>query len=334
MNLEELQQRLGPFCQDRFDDPAATVSDVYNMPGHAGFSYGFSVTSEGDTSKWFIRLPPPNVNWRGTADVLRQVEVLNALDGTDVPHCSVQWSGDDLEWFGCPYFVVPFLEGDVLRLGPIEWGAQLTEERLLDLGREVMSALAKIHKVPIAQVPYLGDPVPFDEDVKRWDRFYDRAADPHLLARAPDCRNRLLDTLPTDAPVGIFHGDFQTSNLFCSENGHLLAVIDWELTGVGATLNDVGWICTFSDPEAWSNQSGGKRPMFLDPDTLSTLYVEAYGSELPDIAWYRALAAYKFAIITGFNLSLHRRGKRVDPSWEQTRLSMSPLIDRALELLG
>ena len=31
----------------------------------------------------------------GTADVLRQVAVLNALDGTDVPHCSVKWSGDD-----------------------------------------------------------------------------------------------------------------------------------------------------------------------------------------------------------------------------------------------
>ena len=50
--------------------------------------------------------------------------------------------------------------------------------------------------------------------------------------------------------------------------------------------------------------------------------------------WFRALAAYKFAIITGFNLSLHRRGKRVDPSWEQTKLSMTPLIDQALELLG
>ena len=74
--------------------------------------------------------------------------------------------------------------------------------------------------------------------------------------------------------------------------------------------------------------------MFLDPQTLSDYYVEAYGAALPDIRWFRALAAYKFAIITGFNLSLHRRGKRPDPSWEQTALSMKPLIDRALELLG
>ena len=180
--------------------------------------------------------------------------------------------------------------------------------------------------------------MPFTEDVERWDRFYERAADPECLARVPECRRRLLETLPADAPVGIFHGDFQTSNLFFAlptpdRPPELLAVIDWELTGVGATLNDVGWICTFSDREAWAKGTG-ERPMFLDPETLMALYVEAYGDPLPDLNWFRALAAYKFAIITGFNLSLHRRGKRVDPSWETTRHSMTPLIDRALALLG
>ena len=37
--------------------------------------------------------------------MLRQVEVLNALDGGPVPHCSVKWSGDDLEWFGQASFL-------------------------------------------------------------------------------------------------------------------------------------------------------------------------------------------------------------------------------------
>ena len=42
----------------------------------------------------------------------------------------------------------------------------------------------------------------------------------------------------------------------------------------------------------------------------------------------------KFAIITGSNLSPHRRGKRVDPTWEEAALSMTSLIDRANELPG
>ena len=125
MELDELTRRLVPFCQHHYDDPDARVFDVHKMPGHAGFAYGFSVTSRNDRESWFIRLPPPNVQWKGTADVLRQVEVLNALDGTTVPHCSVRWSGADTQWFGCPYFIVPKLQGDVLRLGAGEWGAAL-----------------------------------------------------------------------------------------------------------------------------------------------------------------------------------------------------------------
>jgi len=197
-----------------------------------------------------------------------------------------------------------------------------------------MSALAEIHRIDWRRkTPYLGDPIPFEDDVVRWDRFYERAADPERLALVPQVRTRLLERLPTDAPVGVFHGDFQTANLFCSTTGTLLAVIDWELTGVGATLNDLGWIATFSDPTAW-HQGTDSRPSFLDPDTLIAMYAEAWGKPLPDINWFRALAAYKFAIITGFNLSLHRRGKRDDPLWEVTKLSMEPLVQRALDLLA
>jgi len=333
MELDELSARLVPFCEDRYGTREVTVFDVVKMPGHAGFAYGFRVETGGRTESWFIRQPPPNVQWRGTADVLRQVAVLNALDKTAVPHCSVRWSGDDVRWFGCPYFVVPWLEGDVLRLGEGEWGRALSDSKLLDLGREAMTALAGVHKVAPTAASYLGDPVPFEEDVTRWDRFYERAADPERLKDVPTVRRKLLENIPADAPVGIFHGDFQTANLFCSKTGGLLAVIDWELCGIGATLNDVGWIATFSDPAAWSNE-GGSRPTFLDPDTLTSLYSAAWGAPLPDLNWFRALAAYKFAIITGLNLGLHRRGKRHDPLWEVTKLSMTPLIDRANELLG
>lgn len=335
MQLEELRERLPAFCRAKYGVDTVDVFDVHMMPGHAGFAYGFSVRAGGRQESWFLRLPPPNVNWRGTADVLRQVEVLNALDGTTVPHCSVKWSGADLEWFGCPYFVVPMLAGDVLRLGPDDWGSTLDARQQADLGRAVMTALAAIHKVDAAKVPYLGAPVPFEEDVARWDRFYERAADPEQLAGVPEVRRKLLERLPLAAPVGIFHGDFQTANLFCSFDGQLLAIIDWELTGIGATLNDVGWICTFSDADAWAGGVGvEERPMFLDPETLIGYYQDALGGPVADINWFRALAAYKFAIITGLNLSLHRRGKRIDESWEQTALSMKPLIDRALELLG
>jgi len=90
MELAELEERLVPFARAQYDDPAAEVSGVRKMPGHAGFAYGFSARRRGREECWYLRLPPPNVRWRGTADVLRQVAVLEALEGTAVPHCSVK----------------------------------------------------------------------------------------------------------------------------------------------------------------------------------------------------------------------------------------------------
>ena len=111
------------------------------------------------------------------------------------------------------------------------------------------------------------------------------------------------------------------------------AAIDWELTGIGATLNDVSWIVTFSEWEVWGGERR-HRLQFLNPDTLIELYIEAQGASVSQVNWFRALAACEFAVITGFNLSLHRHGKRPDPTWEGTGLSITPLIDRASELLG
>jgi len=345
MQLEELTYRLVPFVQAKYTDDSARVFDIHLMPGHAGFAYGFSVEAGKKNSRhidsWFLRLPPPSVNWRGTADVLRQVEILGALDGTGIPHCEVRWSAagspdiykQELEWFGRPYFVVPKLKGDVIRLAPGDWGHELSLERRQKLGKQVMRALADIHTIKWqGRLDYLGAPVALHDDVTRWDRLLEKSADPQRLKDAPKVRERLLAKLPKDSSVGVFHGDFQIANLFCSSQAKLLAVIDWELVGIGATLNDLGWITIFSDPLAW--HASADRHMFLDPETLIDYYTEASGKSVPQIAWFQALAAYKFALISGFNLGLHRRGKREDPMWEDARFSMNTLIARALELLA
>jgi aminoglycoside phosphotransferase (APT) family kinase protein len=337
MELDELERRLVPFARAKYADPAARVGEVHKMPGHAGFAYGFTVESRGARESWFLRIPPPNVQWRGTADVLRQVCALSALDGTGVPHCTVKWSGDELEWFGCPYFVVPKLAGDVLRLGPGDWGTKLAPAVLSSAAQQAMRALVGIHRVAWREkCAYLGDPVPFAEDVERWDRFLPKLAEPERFALQRRVCERLLARLPQSAPIGLFHGDFQVANLFFSFAGELLAVIDWELTGVGATLNDVGWVATFNTKAAWDETRGGIVPSagFPTGDELVATYEEAWGAALPDVGWFRALAAYKFAIITGFNLGLHRRGKRHDPLWEITALSIEPLLAHAAELLG
>ena len=61
MELPELEARLVPFAREVYGDSAAEVRAVHKMPGHAGFSYGFTVSSGGTEESWFLRLPPPKV---------------------------------------------------------------------------------------------------------------------------------------------------------------------------------------------------------------------------------------------------------------------------------
>lgn len=332
MTLEELRNYLPRFCCAMYSDETAAVTDVIKMPGHAGFAFGFTVTSKGKTEKWFLRLPPPNVKHTGTADVLRQVAVLNVLPDS-LPHCSVKWSGVDTQWFGRPYFVVPQLDGDVARTDQDSWVAKLDTSRRESMAQQAIAALVGIHQLNWHRTPYLGNPINCKDDVLRWDRFLEKVAEPQLFQQVPQIKALLLKHLPIEVRVGIFHGDFQWSNLFYSSQGELLAVIDWELVGVGAVLNDLGWIATFNDPAAWAEQRSNLALM-PQADTLIAMYEQASGTSLPDLNWYRALACYKFAIITGFNLMLHRRGKRHDPMWETRKDSIQPLLQRTLQLLS
>jgi aminoglycoside phosphotransferase (APT) family kinase protein len=197
-----------------------------------------------------------------------------------------------------------------------------------------MAALAEIHRTdwPARCAP-LGAPVSLERDVTRWDRLVERAAEPQLLADVPRLRTMLLEHLPGDVHVGLFHGDFQFTNLYYSRLGELRAVLDWELCGIGATLNDVGWMATFNDPQALTHPDAIAEGL-PGADDLVAMYAEVWDGPLTDLAWYRALAAYKFAIITGFNLGLHRAGKRTDPLWERIGTSVPSLQARALQLLS
>jgi aminoglycoside phosphotransferase (APT) family kinase protein len=333
MQIEELRERLPAFCRAHLGPDARFVS-AEMTPGHAGFSYFFAAEAGGRELRYVLRLPPPGVRLEGTADVLRMARVISALKGSGVPVAEVLWSGDDPQWFGRPYFVVERLEGDVLRTGPGEWGEHLSAGELRPMVQQAMEALARLHQQDWQKlVPNDGPPLDMTFDVERWDRFWERAAEPEMVALGPEVKRRLLARLPADARTGIFHGDYQWSNLFYNAERRLTAVIDWELWGVGATLNDLGWIVTFNDPANWVHRGRGSAP-FPGPDELVAMYTESFGADPGDVAWYRALAGYKFAIITGLNLSLHRRGKRHDPHWEIMGPSARSLMEHSLELLG
>jgi aminoglycoside phosphotransferase (APT) family kinase protein len=331
-NADEVLTQLNRLLRAKTGDAGAHAHSLETLPGHAGFSYSF-VLERNDggnpAGKLVLRVAPPNVKISGPADIARQARIMASMAGTAVPVPPVYWYGDEPEFFGRPYFVVGFLEGVKLADEPFP------PDHLAHLGRKGIEVLAALHSLPWEpRRAAFGEPLPLSEEMKRLDYLLDRPTlDPGVVARAPELRERLRATLPEDTRLGCVHGDFQWSNvLFDAERP--IALIDWEIASIGPTLLDLGWVCFFADAESWV-ETAEKRVRPLSPSEIVETYVNTAPFPIfeDDVRWFRAFAGYRFAVITCFNLMLHRRGKRDDPHWEDIALSAPRMFERGLELL-
>ena len=114
--------------------------------------------------------------------------------------------------------------------------------------------------------------------------------------------------------------------------GRLTGIIDWEISGIGAQLLDIGWLMMTADPANWHAEW---KPVFPpSPATLRAIYEDGMGRRFDDIPWYQALAGYRLASIACLNVKLHRKGQRHDPIWEKMGLCVLPMYHRAQAILA
>jgi aminoglycoside phosphotransferase (APT) family kinase protein len=140
----------------------------------------------------------------------------------------------------------------------------------------------------------------------------------------------LSETAPTNATIGLVHGDLQPGNVLY-ENGKAQGLIDWDLASIGPIGMDVGWLLSVADGESWARDW---RP-FGAPgrEALLQAYRDAGGVVPADINWFQAFSHFRMAAITGLNLKLHLDGRRHDPIWERFATSVPPMLARGLALL-
>ncbi len=300
------------------------VLDLEEMDaGHSGLTY--RVRLEGQDG--VLRLPAAGVRIAGPADVARQGRVMAAIKAAGVPGPLILGLSAEPVVDGRPFVLMEMVQGVRVERAAAEHAAA-------DLGSAAASTLALVHEVPAGRSG-IGEEQPRDleAEVARWTWLLDRAP-AELTGQAPDLMAALLERRPPERPPTLVHGDFHYGNLLFS-GSRVAAVLDWEIAHIGQPLIDLGCLLLVSAAARSSDPA-----MVLSVpgagglDVPDEVLLEAYGQRpSPEIEWYVALNFYKLAAILGYNLMLHRRGKRHDPIYETRTETIERFIAEGLRRL-
>jgi aminoglycoside phosphotransferase (APT) family kinase protein len=321
-DLEELRAGLEAHLRSLWSEPALRVTRVESIPeGHSGFTYFVDVEDGGHAGAYVMRMPPPGAKIRGTADVVRQGRIMAALHEAGLPAPAVPVLQEDPVLDGRPYILMERTAGERIETAS-------THEEPEAIARSAIATLRRLQELPPDRTG-IGheDPVGLDYEMMRWAWLMERAPE-ELTGAAADLGALLAERKPAEQPPCLVHGDYHYGNMLF-RGSEVVAVLDWEIAQLGQPLIDLGCLCLVSQRRAFEgapNPGGGV-------DITIPRLVELYGADPDEFRWYLALSCYKYASIFGYNLMLHRRGKRPDAMYEDMTGTITGLIDRGRELL-
>src|SRR5437660_6885006 len=294
------------------------VTSIEPIPeGHSGFTY-FVAT---ETEKYVLRLPPPNARIAGTADVMRQGRIMAALHDAGLPTPAVPIICSDPIVDGRPFVLMERVDG--LRIEPTA-----EREKPLDIATAAIDVLKKLQALPLDKTG-IGDedPISLQVEMMRWAMLMQRAPE-ELTTRAGELGGLLAAQVPVVRTPTLVHGDYHYGNMLF--RGHeVAAILDWEIAEIGQPLLDLGCLCIVAIRRQYQGAPNPGGAISVSMDELFGLY----GIEADEMRWYAAMSLYKYAAIFGYNLMLHRRGRRPDPMYEGLTDTIVGMIDEGIALL-
>jgi aminoglycoside phosphotransferase (APT) family kinase protein len=309
------------------------VSEVRDLGGHSGDTFGFTLTGRDTLTELVARVAPAGVKHSGSTDVLRQAPLLRTLREHGAAVAEVVDAFDDSRIFDAPCLIVTRLAGKPLIMGPDAGRSWMTDREREAAHRLCAGELARINAVDPAELAAWEEPRSPTDEIRAWDRIWDKSPEPNWSKSGLALRDALLGSAPASWTLGVCHGDFQTNNvLFECQAGTIAigGVVDWEVAHLGAVEHDLAWFLMMNDAEAWDPvELRGN----MEPRSIAEAYQDAAGRTLSNLSWFQALACYRIAAIAAYNIRLHRSGRRPDIAWERASRSMPRFFERAQALL-
>jgi aminoglycoside phosphotransferase (APT) family kinase protein len=283
-----------------------------------------------------LRIPPARANADRDNGIIREYRIIEALDGTDVPHTKAIAVCEDKSVLGRAFYFMGFVDGwSPMQLSP--GGA--TPRSTIRTPRGTSDGEANISDVPTRR-PW---PEPFESDIEQrrglsfqliegiallskvdWkargleglgrpDGFHERQVD-RWTAFLNKFKGRELEGFdeatawlrahkPLDYIPGIMHGDYQFANVMFKHGGpaRLAALVDWEMGTVGDPKLDLGWVIQSwpEDTSGGDGSVGGYVDLTHMPSRAELLehYSKVSGRQVDDIDYYNVLARWKLGVV-------------------------------------
>jgi len=319
---DRIKSDLEAQLREKLKRPELRVIAIDPIPeGHSGFTYFVTVEGGAGPSRYVLRLPPPGARIAGPADVVRQGRIMTALHAAGLPTPAIPAMSANPVIDGRPFILMEAVDG-----ARIEKAA--AEHEALDIATSAVAVLQRLHALPLDQTG-IGDEesVGLQAEMMRWAMLMQRAPE-ELTPRAGELGGLLAVQLPVERAPTLVHGDYHYGNMLF-RGPEVVAVLDWEIAQLGQPLLDLGCLMIAAIRRQYQ---GAPNPGGAINVTVEDLY-RLYGADPEEMRWFAAMSLYKYASIFGYNLMLHRRGKRPDPMYEGLTTTITGMIDEGIQLL-
>ncbi|KKD07829.1 phosphotransferase family protein [Streptomyces sp. WM6386] len=254
-----------------------------------------------------LRIPPTTAPAARDEGIFREWRIIEALNGTDVPHTEAIAVCADPSVLGRTFYLMEFVDGwspmNVGRGWPAPFDSDLAARAGLAYAMTEGVALLSRVDWKAKGLADLGRPDGFHErQVDRWTRYLERVKGRELpgfeVAAAWLRAHRPLDYVP-----GLMHGDYQFANVMYrhSAPARLAAIVDWEMGTVGDPKLDLAWMLR-GWPED-TNAPEAATASYVDltgmpsRDALVQHYSEVSGRQVDDMDYYDVLAQWKLGVV-------------------------------------
>ena len=300
--------------------------------GHSNLTYELT---DADGQKWVIRRPPEGDLLPKAHDMFREYRIIDALYPVGIPVALPVAYCDDRAVCERHFYVMGKVSGQAFYTAD-ETAARLDEAARAAVGPSFISVLAAIHSVDPADVGLddLGRHEGYvARQLKTWYGSWLASAEAAQYddPRVHELHDMLLSKIPEQGPARVVHGDYGVHNTMISDQGEVVAVLDWEIATLGDPLADFAYALNAwlepADVALSGMPASTALPGFASRDELIGLYADATGADLSDLAFYRSFNSLKTACIIHGVYARYQRGQKstegVDLETLHTRIGSS-----------